>query len=448
MNRADTSRLRILVIEDDVIDRTQMERLLARSSVPAPNVVSVDYLAKALAALQEQTFDILLLDLNLPDSAGLDTLVDLERSHPEVPKIVVTGDGGEEVALRAVAEGAQDYLVKGQFDARVLARAISYSIERKKSEEALRESNGKLNAILESLNDPIIMIDRDLNVIWCNEATRHVFADSVLGRKCHQVYAGRDTPCQDGPCIGMEALRDGKPHSCEVGLADRQGVRRYFRCMANVALRDKENRPAAVIELASDITDQKIAERFHEQKRREAADQELKAMQSQLFQSEKLASIGQLAAGVAHEMNTPVGFVACNFETLESYMSKILTLLEVYDQLAQKVESADKIQRLETLARIKELKAKLRFDFILQDLKGLFDDSREGLDRVTSIIQNLRDFSRVDQTRDLGTYNINDGLTATLIVRATRSSIGRMSVRSSVTFRTSSAVPGKSTRSS
>ncbi len=416
MNRAETSRLRILVIEDDIIDRTQMERLLARSAVPAGNVVSVDYLTKALAALKEQTFDILLLDLNLPDSSGLDTLVDLEHQHPEVPKIVVTGEGGEELGLVAVAKGAQDYLVKGQFDAHMLTRAMNYAIERKKSEEALRESRGKLNAILESLNDPIIMIDRDLNIIWSNEATKHVFADEVLGRKCYQIYAGRDTPCENGPCIGLEALRDGRPHSCEISLADRQGVRRYFHCMANVALRDKEDRPAAVIEIASDITDRKIAECFHERKRREAADQELKAMQSQLFQSEKLASIGQLAAGVAHEMNTPVGFVACNFETLESYMAKILTLLDIYEQLAQKVESADKTQRLETLARIKELKAQMKFDFILKDLKGLFDDSREGLERVTSIIQNLRDFSRVDQTRDLGKYNLNEGLSATLIV--------------------------------
>jgi PAS domain S-box-containing protein len=416
VNPTDTSRLRILVIEDDLIDRTQIERLLSRSSVPAGHVVFVDYLSKALTVLKEQVFDILLLDLNLPDSNGLDTLVGLERSHPEVPKIVVTGEGGEELGLKAVAKGAQDYLVKGQFDSHVLMRAINYSVERKKSEEALRESRGKLNAILESLNDPIIMIDRDLNVIWSNEATKHVFADDVLGRKCYQIYAGRDTPCEGGPCIGMEALRDGKPHSHEVCLADRQGVRRYFHCMANVALRDKEDRPAAVIEFANDITDRKIAECFHERKRREAADQELKAMQSQLFQSEKLASIGQLAAGVAHEMNTPVGFVACNFETLESYMKKILTLLDLHDQLAQKVESADKIQRLETLAKIKELKQQMKFDFILKDLKGLFDDSREGLERVTSIIQNLRDFSRVDQTRDLAMYNINEGLTATLIV--------------------------------
>jgi signal transduction histidine kinase/CheY-like chemotaxis protein len=416
VNSTDTSRLRILVVEDDTVDRKNMERLLSRSRVPIDNILCVDCLAKTLTLLAERPPDILLLDLNLPDSAGLGTLDTLEKSHPNVPKIVVTGEGNEELGLLAVAKGAQDYLVKGSFDAPTLVRAINYSIERKKSEEALRENRGKLNAILESLNDPILMIDKDLNVVWSNEATKTVFAGDVLGKKCYQIYAGRDAPCEPGPCIGMEALRDGKPHSCDVSLIDRQGVRRYFHCMANVALRDKEDHPAAVIEIANDITDRKIAEFFNERKRMEAANQELKAMQSQLFQSEKLASIGQLAAGVAHEMNTPVGFVACNFETLESYLKKILTLLDVHDQLAQKVESGDKTERLETFAKIKELKQQMHFDFILKDLKGLFDDSREGLERVTEIIQSLRDFSRVDQTHDFARYNINEGLTATLTV--------------------------------
>jgi signal transduction histidine kinase len=214
----------------------------------------------------------------------------------------------------------------------------------------------------------------------------------------------------------MEAFEDGKPHSRDVYLVDIEGMRRYFHCTANVALRDKDDDPVAVIEIANDITDRKITETFNEYTRKKAAEHELQQIQSQLVQSEKLASIGQLAAGVAHEMNTPVGFVACNFETLEGYMEKILTLLDIYDQLAQRVESSDKDHRLRTLAKIKELKEKMRFDFILKDLAGLFEDSKEGLERVTKIIQNLRDFSRVDQAGDLARYNINDGITATLTV--------------------------------
>ncbi len=416
MDSMGARRLRILVVEDDLFDRKQMERLLSRSSLSKYDIEFSDYLDKTLQRLSEQEFDILLLDLNLPDSTGLDTLAAVEKTHPNVPKIVVTGGGDEDIGLKAVAGGAQDYLVKGKFNTYTLVRAINYSIERKKSEETLRESRGKLNAILESVSDPMIMIDKNLNILWSNEATKLMFGDDIADKKCYQVYHASDTPCEPCPCIAIEAFQDGKPHSRDVHLTDAEGMRRYFHCTANVALRDKEDHPAAVIEIANDITDRKIAETFNEYTRKEAADRELEQMQSQLVQSEKLTSIGQLAAGVAHEMNTPVGFVACNFETLESYMKKVLALLNVYDQLAQKVESSDKEQRLQTLDKIKKLKDQMRFAFILKDLAGLFEDSKEGLNRVTKIIQNLRDFSRVDQAGDLARYSINEGMTATLTV--------------------------------
>ncbi len=148
----------------------------------------------------------------------------------------------------------------------------------------------------------------------------------------------------------------------------------------------------------------------------EKANQELKEMQSQLVQSEKLASIGQLAAGVAHEMNTPVGFVGSNFETLENYMSKIKELFQMYGELLEKIETSDKAELLDKVDTISKSRNEMKIDFILEDLPVLFNDSREGIDRVTSIIQNLRDFSRIDQPENLDIYNINDGIKATLVV--------------------------------
>jgi signal transduction histidine kinase len=148
----------------------------------------------------------------------------------------------------------------------------------------------------------------------------------------------------------------------------------------------------------------------------EKANQELKEMQSQLVQSEKLSSIGQLAAGVAHEMNTPVGFVASNFETLENYMRKIKELLQMYDELLEKIETSDKAILLDRVDAISKSRNEMKIDFILADLPVLFNDSREGVDRVTSIVQNLRDFSRIDQPENFDIYNINDGIKTTLIV--------------------------------
>ncbi len=173
-----------------------------------------------------------------------------------------------------------------------------------------------------------------------------------------------------------------------------------------------------IIAVARDITERKQAEEATRlaYKKLEQANIELKEMQSQMVQSEKLASIGQLAAGVAHEMNTPVGFVASNFQTLESYVKKFRDLLEMHDELIGKIKTSEKKELLNKVDDISQARDVMEMDFILEDIQGLFDDSRESLDRVTNIIQNLRDFSRIDQPGSFDKYNLNDGIGATLVV--------------------------------
>ncbi len=167
-----------------------------------------------------------------------------------------------------------------------------------------------------------------------------------------------------------------------------------------------------------DITDRKRAElsvtkAYHDARE---ANCELKQAQSQLIQNEKLASIGQLAAGVAHEMNTPVGFVASNFETLENYVTKIRDLLVKYEELTRQIGTLGKAELRNKATEIDQFRDDTKMDFIVKDICELFDDSREGLERVTNIVQNLRDFSRVDQPGSRDEYDINKGIEATLVV--------------------------------
>ena len=131
---------------------------------------------------------------------------------------------------------------------------------RKRAEEALKASEGKLNAMLQSIGDHMSMMDEDLNVIWANEKAMNIFGDDIVGRKCYKAYYGRNESCEPHPCLTLKAFQDGKVHEHDTQVIDKDGNTRYFHCSANVALRDSEGKPTAVLEVSRDITDQKRVE--------------------------------------------------------------------------------------------------------------------------------------------------------------------------------------------
>ncbi|MFZ5831067.1 MAG: PP2C family protein-serine/threonine phosphatase [Planctomycetota bacterium] len=137
----DSDTIRILLVEDDPDDVWLIRHLLGdRWEVPY-ELVHVDHLAAAIEVCSEATFDVVLVDLSLPDSRGLDTFRAIQHYVRRVPIVVLSGHDSQDIAVRAVQEGAEDYLVKGQVNDLVLARSIRYAIERhrrRQAEENLR----------------------------------------------------------------------------------------------------------------------------------------------------------------------------------------------------------------------------------------------------------------------------------------------------------------------
>ncbi len=139
----------------------------------------------------------------------------------------------------------------------------------------------------------------------------------------------------------------------------------------------------------------------------ETAYEELKATQAQILQREKMASIGQLAAGVAHEINNPMGFITSNLGTLDKYIKKIT------DYMSAQTEAVESFKSTEVSGQLKEMHKKLKLDYVIEDIGQLIEESQEGAERVKRIVQNLKTFSRVDQA-EYNSADINECIESTL----------------------------------
>ncbi|MEO6352367.1 MAG: ATP-binding protein [Oxalobacteraceae bacterium] len=134
----------------------------------------------------------------------------------------------------------------------------------------------------------------------------------------------------------------------------------------------------------------------------------LSMAQEQLLQSDKLASIGQLAAGVAHEINNPIGYIFSNFSTLENYLDGMFQMLAVYEAAEPEIASA------EVAAHIKIVREQVELSFLREDIPALMRESKEGIVRVRKIVQDLKDFSRVDENQEWQWANLHQGIDSTL----------------------------------
>jgi len=137
----------VLLVEDDENDRDLFTRLITHGG--DWGVAAVPSLGEAVPRLRSVPADVVLLDLRLPDSSGVESVRRLVRAQPDLPIVVLTGLDDEAVGLQAVKEGAQDYLVKGQVDRKLLDRSLRYAMERKRAERAM----ARLAAITSALCD-------------------------------------------------------------------------------------------------------------------------------------------------------------------------------------------------------------------------------------------------------------------------------------------------------
>lgn len=162
--------LRILLIEDNPGDVRLIKEMLSESKLVKFDVETADRLSSGLKLIANNRFDVILLDLGLPDSQGLGTLIKLNEIKSDAPVIVLTGLKDESAGVQSVKEGAQDYLIKGQVDSSQLVRSLHYAIERKRAEEAMREQSRIFEAFFENTVTQLVFLDKHFNFIRVNNA--------------------------------------------------------------------------------------------------------------------------------------------------------------------------------------------------------------------------------------------------------------------------------------
>ncbi|MCP5267862.1 MAG: PAS domain S-box protein [Zoogloeaceae bacterium] len=293
-----------------------------------------------------------------------------------------------------------------------------------------------LGQIIEADPVPTLVIDNEHKVTHWNRACALISgipAAEIIGtRRQWEAFYPSERPVMADLIVngaledGIETHYKGK-YRRSATIADAYEAEDYFPRAGGTGrwlfftaapLKDMEGRIIGAIETLQDVTARHEAEdalRRHQEMLERLVEErtgQLQQANEQLMQSEKLASIGQLAAGVAHEINNPIGYVHSNIGALENYMGDLFEVLEIYE-MAQPVIADPALA-----AAVKAKCEAVDVDFLKEDIPALMKESREGITRVKKIVQDLKDFSHVDNTQEWQWANLHAGIDSTINVVA------------------------------
>jgi PAS domain S-box-containing protein len=359
--------VRLLLVEDDATDADLVRRSLRRASglLARFDMDSVERAHDAAQHLARGGYDAVLLDLNLPDAAGLQSLATVQAAAGDTPIIVVTGYDDESLALEALHRGAQDYLLKSDIGSRSMARSIVYAIERRRIQESIQRSKAQLaeaQAIAQVGSfEWIVAADR----IECSHELCRI----------HGRAPGEPTVCQLAEFIShvhaadrtrveaalRGALADHAPFSIDYRIARPDGDVRALQMRGRVVL-DHEGHAVRLLATCQDLT-------------------ERQKLEEQVLLAGRMSAVGTLSGGVAHEINNPLAYVVSNidfaFQEVGAFMAQVEPL--VADERSRGVIS------LEPLVDR------------LHDVQEALGEARHGADRVRNIVRDLKTFSKAEE---------------------------------------------------
>ncbi len=257
--------------------------------------------------------------------------------------------------------------------------------------EQIRKAKLQWERTMDRIDDLILVVDTEGNLLRCNQKVRE-----ILGQPFSEILHKEWRSLLQTGGIEFNPAGGKKDECCH------PQSERWF-LIKTYEFHDEDNSTVCgtVVTLHDQTEARKMTTKL------EQAHADLKATQSQILQSEKMAAIGQLAAGVAHEINNPIGFVTSNLRTLGRYVAKLAGHIEKQEEIITEF-AADQAAEI-----IAQLRKKSKLDIILEDLDDMQNESLDGLARVSKIVQNLKAFSRVDQA-EFSNVDLNECFESTL----------------------------------
>jgi len=335
-----------------------------------------------LAACRHQLRDLVVLEGPLSES---DFRL-LERLRHTGPPVVVVGPESEARSLEALRRGAADCVDRGPDFGEVLPEVALEHIrrwrrqrERSHSERRLAWVERLYTTVASELPLGVLVLDERGTVIDANPTARALVGEATLALPVASWLSTGD----GRPCASARALASGERTRDEAALLCRaDGTRSPVRVScapwaveAGVAV---DGGPPGPLRGATLVLQDAT---------------ELEDLQRQVLQSEKMASVGQLAAGVAHEINNPVGFVHANLAQLGEYLHDLKQVFERVDALQKAVAGGDPSQVDDASQELERASQEVDLDFVLRDFESALRESREGAERIRMIVSDLREFS-------------------------------------------------------
>jgi two-component system, NtrC family, sensor kinase len=394
------NRANILIVDDISLTRRQLSDILSESGY---QIIQAESGAKALELAAGSLPQLILLDVVMPDMDGFQTCRALKAdpSLRDIPVIFISALDETSSKVKGFDAGGVDYISKPFEKEEVLARVkthlsirqLQLSLEGANAEmedrvhqrtSELIAKHEQLSSLFEQVRHAKIQWEQTMDCI--DDIVMLVGADGCLLR-CNKAliqFAGVQG-YQD--LLGLDGLK--LLSSCGLDLAKltNRSQELYHETSGRwftVGWYNYADKNGAVIALHDMTQIKKVSEELAK------AYDELKTTHHRLVQQEKMASIGQLAAGVAHEINNPMGFISSNLETLGKYAERLRQFITVQDEALKGGSDA------EATGALAEARKRLKIDYLLNDIPALVAESNDGAARVRTIVQNLKGFSRTD----------------------------------------------------